>query len=303
MPRSSIATQHLLFRSGLRVPAVRRVRELLRAAVIQERFRGDVLPSELELVSRYDVSRGVIREVLELLRGEALIERLQGAGTFVIAPERSPITIEEMGALPSSIDEGFARVTWDLLELVSLPAPELVAERLALPPNDPVVYAERVTNVDGEPVSVRSSWLPHDIGALLLEDAITPRQSVYELVEDALGHAVSWADLRVEAVLADSATASVLRVAEGVPLLLMERLVYDVDGRPVEYGFGRTRADRMALTTVMRRHGDVHCTTYDSAAVEPRVERPRPWARTARQLRTVPTTATSRPQKGATWEQ
>ncbi len=49
---------------------MRRVRELLRVSIVQRLLRGDVLPSEWELVSSYDTSRGVVREALDLLRAE-----------------------------------------------------------------------------------------------------------------------------------------------------------------------------------------------------------------------------------------
>ncbi len=278
----------------------------MRVSIVQKRFRGDVLPSELELVSTYGVSRGVIREVLELLRGEGLIERLQGAGTFVVAPERSPITIEEMGGLPNSIDEGQARVTWDILEQHAMPAPDLIAERLGLAPGEDVVYIERCTNLDGEPMSLGSSWLPLDVGLPMIDDQIDNRRSVYSLIEESLGHHVSQAELRVEATLADSTSAPVLRIAEGSPMLLMERLVYDINGRPVEYGFTRTRGDRMALTTVMRRHDRSTCpccaaATRGALSTTPTRERRRTRARLQQPVHLL-SSKTTGCEKGEAWD-
>jgi GntR family transcriptional regulator len=226
--------------------------------VLQRLTSGDVLPSEWELVTTLDVSRGVIREALELLRGEGLIDRLQGAGTFVVSPERNATPIEEFGSMVKNIDDGVARVRWELLEFELVKAPWLIAEHLGVAEGDDVVYAERRQSLDGEPVLLRSSWMPTDLGDIVRSDPGATRRSVYELLETALGHAIGHADLRIEATLADSSTAGVLGVAEGAPLVLLERLVYDVHGRPVEYGHSRLRADRCALTTVMRRPGVEH---------------------------------------------
>lgn len=224
-------------------------------AIIQRLLRGDVLPSEWELVSSFDTSRGVIREALDLLRGEGLIDRLQGAGTFVVSPERHVIPIEALGGMVQNIDDGDARVRWELLEYEKVAAPELIAERLRIAEGSEVIYAERRQVLDGEPVLLRSSWMPLDVGDIISVDPAATRRSLYDLVEKALGHPIERADLRVEATLADASTTTALGVAEGTPLMLLERLVFDIHDRPVEYGHSRIRADRAALTTTMRRAG------------------------------------------------
>lgn len=245
----------LTIRGRTRAPAVRRTRELLRVAIVQGLLPGDMLPSEWELMSKYGVSRGIIRDALDLLRGEGLIDRLQGAGTFVVSPERQIIEIEQLGAMVRNIDDGDARVRWDLLVFETTAAPPLVAERLRLEEGAEVVYAERRQTLDGEPVMLRSSWLTRDIGDILWTDPAAARRSLDDLIEKALGHPVARADLRIEATLVDSSTAAALTLPEGAPLVLLERLMYDVLGRPIEYGHARIRADRFALTTHMRRVG------------------------------------------------
>ena len=274
MVAHSHALQEFVIRGRRRTPAVRRVRELLRVAIVQRLLRGDVLPSEWELVSSYDVSRGVIREALDLLRGEGLIDRLQGAGTFVVSPERLIIPIEEVGGMVRNLDDGDARVRWDLLEYEVVSAPPLIAERLRIPEGSDVVYAERRQLLDGEPVLLRSSWMPPDIGDVLRVDPAATRRSLYDLVETALGHPIERADLRIEATLVDASTSTVLLLPEGAPLVLLERLVFDVNDRPVEYGHSRVRADRAALTTVMHRPGvapsDRPSALINSLAVNPR---------------------------------
>lgn len=273
MVAPSHSLHELVTRGKRRAPAVRRARELLRVWIVQCLLRGDVLPSESELVSSYDTSRGVIREALDLLRAEGLIDRLQGAGTFAVSPERQIIPIEEVGGMVKHIDDGNARVRWELLEYEIVKAPPLIAERLRIPEGSEVVYAERRQMLDGEPVQLRSSWMPPEVGDILTVDPSATRRSLYDLVEKALGHPIERADLRIEATLADSSATSVLGVAEGAPIVLLERLVFDVHHRPVEYGHSRIRADRVALTTVMRRPGveqPERPVTLNTLAVNPR---------------------------------
>ena len=45
---------------------------------------GEKIPNELEIASQYDVSRGTVRQALDLLVKEGRLERLPGKGTFVL---------------------------------------------------------------------------------------------------------------------------------------------------------------------------------------------------------------------------
>jgi GntR family transcriptional regulator len=232
---------------------VRRVRELLRAQIVHACFRDGVLPGELQLIKEYGVSRGVIREVLALLRTEGLIDRMQGAGTFVVAQERAPFGIHTAQTLGEGLARDASQVNWELLNAGRFSAPPLVADRLELTGTEDVVFVERLTELDGHPLMVRSSWFPLAVAARLLDPGIQFRSSVYDLIEQVLGYEVAYARLRVEATQADPATAPALDVEVGAPVQLMERVIYGVDGRPLEYSFARARGDRFVLTTVMPR--------------------------------------------------
>jgi len=229
------------------------VRDLLRARIVLGRFDGGVVPSEHRLIREYGVSRGVIRDVLHLLTAEGLIERLQGAGTFVVAGERIRHGIDVLQGLPEGIDHGESRVTYQILDLGKMPAPPIVAERLSIEDNADVVFFERLTMLDGLPLVIRSSWFPFDIGAPLLRPDADLHISIYQIIERQLGFLVDSSDQQIEAASADLAVSEVLNVAIGAPILLVERLVHLVNGRPVEFGFGRARGDRLAYTDVMRR--------------------------------------------------
>jgi GntR family transcriptional repressor for pyruvate dehydrogenase complex len=48
---------------------------------------GDKLPSESEIMARFDVSRTVVREALSKLQASKLVETRHGIGTFALAPQ------------------------------------------------------------------------------------------------------------------------------------------------------------------------------------------------------------------------
>jgi GntR family transcriptional regulator len=242
-------------RDSHRMLAIRRVREVIRSEILNERFPRRLLPSEAELVEQHGVSRGVIREVLNLLRGEGLVERLQGAGTFVVGSTRTPHGLEVLRGLADGLDRGWARMSWDLLDVEQVPATALVAERLGVSAGDDVVFVERLTWFDGRPLLLRCSWLPLSVGAPLLSPDTTgvlSRHGAIEVIEKVLGHPIAYAEQRIEATVADPTVTAHLHVELGHPIMLLEQVLVGADHRPLELSFGRVRGDRYVLTTLVR---------------------------------------------------
>lgn len=48
---------------------------------------GDTVPSESKLVTKYNVSRGTVRQAMQKLEHENLIEKFPGRGTFIAEPQ------------------------------------------------------------------------------------------------------------------------------------------------------------------------------------------------------------------------
>ncbi|MDE2418894.1 MAG: FadR family transcriptional regulator [Burkholderiales bacterium] len=69
---------------------VNEVVESLAASIREGTIRpGDKLPTESEIVARFDVSRTVVREAISRLQANRLVETRHGVGTFALAPQSS----------------------------------------------------------------------------------------------------------------------------------------------------------------------------------------------------------------------
>lgn len=236
-----------------RTSAVRLVRDLVRVEVASGRFPDGVLPAEDQLMHRYDVSRGVVRDALQILRTQGLLERVRGAGTFVVAPAQVRHHIEVSQDISGELAHGRSRSSWEVLGWNLRPAPGVIADRLAISTGDEVLCLERRAMFDGLPLSMRSSWLVGTVARPLLEPGVDLHSSLYLLLEETLGRKIGDTELVIEAENADFLTASPLGVALGTALFRMERTVFDRDGGRLEYSIAHTRSDRMALVTVMQQ--------------------------------------------------
>src|SRR5437870_3767980 len=79
-----------------------------------------------------------------------------------------------------------------------------------------------------ETSSLRPEALP------VLQGADLAHTDVFSLLEDKLGLTLGWAEVTTEAVSADEATATLLRIRAGAPLLLLHRLTYLDDETPFD---------------------------------------------------------------------
>ena len=236
-----------------RTSAVRLVRDLVRVEVAGGRFPDGVLPAEDQLMHRYDVSRGVVRDALQMLGTQGLLERVRGAGTFVVAPAQVRHHIEVSQDISGELAHGRSRSSWEVLGWNLRPAPGVIADRLGISTGDDVFCLERRAMLDGLPLSMRSSWLVGTVAKPLLEPGVDLHSSLYLLLEETLGRRIGDTELVIEAENADFLTASPLGVALGTALFRMERTVFDRDGGRLEYSIAHTRSDRMALVTVMQQ--------------------------------------------------
>lgn len=240
--------------SASRVAPVRRIRDVLRTRILAGVYGARALPSEAQLAADFRASRNIVRDVLTLLRMEGLVDRIPGVGTFVVSG-KSVQGLDRLRGLAESFGTGPDRVSNQVLLAETVPATPAVAERLELEPGTEVIALERVRMLDGRPLSLDASYLPADVGGPLLRMDLE-RHDVFGLLERELGLPLGAAELSIEAVAADRTVAGLLEVADGFPLLFLERLTYTRSGRPIDLEFVRFRGDRTSLAGWLHRTPD-----------------------------------------------
>lgn len=237
-----------------RADRARQVADVIRQQVLQGGFRR-VLPDERSLAAEFRVSRNTVRQALDVLRDEHLIERIPGVGTVVVAAEKYAQGLDQLLGLAESLHE-HGTVTNEVRMAEPARPPRAVADRLRLLNQDTdAVYIERLRRLDGVPLTLDLTYVTPDVGAPLLYQDL-PRHDLYPLIEQIAGQPLGTADIRLEAVNADAHSAAVLDVPRGAALLVIERLSHLADGRPVALEFIRLRGDRFTMRARPRRmHG------------------------------------------------
>ena len=215
---------------------------LLQGLQAGEWLPGQAIPSEVELATRFRVSQGTVRKAIDELATHNVLVRRQGKGTFVATHAEQATQFRFLRLVA---DDGSApQLQRRLLECRRMRAPAEVARLLALAPGEAAVQVRRLLLAgDGpahagpalRPVVLDDLWLPGTpFKGLTAERLQAWRGPLYRLFEAEFNVHMIRAEEKLRAVAASAAEAGLLAVAEGAPLLSVERLAYTYGGRPVE---------------------------------------------------------------------
>lgn len=236
------------------IPYHFQLRELLRNEIAEGRWEvGERLPSERELCENFGLSRTTIREALDALVHEGLLQREQGRGTFVAEPKIMESWLGSPDGFTESMSKQGYHIVTKVLNLAVIQAPRNIATKLRLPSEASAVVLDRLRTVLSEPLLLVTSYLPENICPALLHVDFT-RKSLYEALKEECGIEIAHATRCMEAVAANELEARLLNVKPGAPLMLIESTAYLEDGTPVEYFKARHRGDRTRFQVESYKH-------------------------------------------------
>jgi GntR family transcriptional regulator len=216
-----------------------KVREYVRTLVAGS-VPGSAAPSERELVNLFGVARMTVRQAMDALVVEGLLERVPGRGTFVARPRRAATPVmsftEEMrrrGMLPESVT---------LVSRLEQAGPG-VARALGITQGDAVIHWKRLRRADGMPMCIEDAYLNEVLLPGFLQSGM-PTSLYDELGERGLRP--TWVEDNVNADVASTEEAPHLELAAGEPVLRRQRRGF-ADEKVIEVSRSTFRADRFTL--------------------------------------------------------
>jgi GntR family transcriptional regulator len=139
-----------------------------------------------------------------------------------------------------------------VLGKATVPATEEVARQLRVPIGTKVMQIRRIRMADEVAISLDETYLPMDLGQKVVENDLEI-YPIFSLLEGKYDTPLLEADYRLEAIAADPFVAEALGVEIRSPILLIERVSYSLDQRPVDYEKLFYRGDKIRLSTRLRR--------------------------------------------------
>lgn len=223
------------------------VREYVRSLVTGS-APGSPAPSERELVHRFGVARMTVRQAMDALVVEGLLERIPGRGTFVARPRRTASRItsytEEMAR------RGMLAESQTLLARREQAGPG-VARALNLTEGDAVIHWRRLRRADGSPMCIEDAYLNEVLLPGFLQTGMPT--SLYDALE-ARGLRPTWAEDSITADRAHDDEAEMLELEPGGAVLRHSRRAISGD-KVVEVSRTVYRADRFTLWVQLGHDG------------------------------------------------
>ena len=220
--------------------------------------QGQRVPSERELCRRFGVSRMTVRQALDRLTWEGLLERRQGSGTYV-APPKIRLGLLQLTSFSEDMRRRGLRPSSRILLAAVGEADEEAASALGLVVDRRVTHLHRLRLADQRPLALEFVQVPLRVFPDLadrIQAAMRAGEaeslSLYALFEQ-VGIRLARAEQSIEASVATAEQATLLGVREGSPLLVLTRLTWSDDGTAVEFVRSWYRGDKYRYETVLHR--------------------------------------------------
>jgi len=209
---------------------------------------GNAVPSENQLAEKFLVSRMTARRALTELTESGVLERRQGAGTFVAEQLPTGSLLEIRNIADEINDRGHQHIA-EVLELEEKLATEHVALQLSIEKGTPVFFS-RLRHIEQDTlgkqtaIQVEERFVIKDVAPDYLKQdftQITP--SAYLSAISPLSEADHW----VEAVLPDKNIQTWLNIATTTPCLKLSR-------RTFSYRAGKTKRQKQIVNFATLYH-------------------------------------------------
>lgn len=211
---------------------------------------GEMIPSEIQLAHKYNVSRNTTQRAINDLVHDGILSRRQGIGTFVVAPkiEQALNCFYSFSQVMRS--QGIPTST-KVVSLTREKATSSQAKYLLIPTGEDVFVLKRIRYANGIPFMLDSSRIPVTLAPDI--DSIDFEQnSLYEVLEQKYNICVSHAKEIFEPVIINKQESIYLAVDENSPAIMLDRVAFSSKDEPVELCRSIIPGDKCRFYTELR---------------------------------------------------
>ncbi|MXQ73252.1 UTRA domain-containing protein [Clostridiaceae bacterium DONG20-135] len=211
---------------------------------------GEQIPSEVELMNQFQVSRATVRQAMQELENEGIIEKKHGLGTFVAEPK---VSIEMNGFFSFNEEAKKLNQTPHTLitqfERMRCPSKK-IQQRLSLSSQEEVIMIQWLRLIDEDPVLLETTYLPGKRFLYLHQEELE-NQSLYDVFSHS-GIRMVHGKEKYRPYLPNEEEQRLLDLEDNVPTFRFSRLLFEKD-TPVEYTVSVLKSGKIALEAVIEK--------------------------------------------------
>lgn len=227
------------------VPFYFQLSEILKTEISSGVYSPDkFLPSERMLCNTYSVSRATVRQAVQILKEQGLIEKLRGVGTRIL---RSKVEQDLLGFHNFDFQmkqRGYSAEV-KLLNFDVCRAPSSVQSIIRLNPEERVTHVFRLRLVEEEPLFLERIYLPESIFPNMQPVYFESTHVFGNIIQNQYNIKIGEAQVYLEPIILDAHERRLLKVDKTPAAgLLFERVSYDDQRHPLVFTKRVFRGDR-----------------------------------------------------------
>lgn len=225
------------------VPLYFQIMSLIKQYILSDRLKpGDMIPSEKELCSIYEVSRSTIRQALNMLAEENFIIRKRGRGTF-IASKKIHRNLNHLYSFTDDMKSMNLKPYSRVLEQTVEKASESISGSLNINTNTKVFKLTRLRYANDEPLLLESTYIPLYLCPDILNVDFKVN-SLYNLLRSKYNLILDRAIETYESIKMDADVARLFKCKKSSPGFSIHRVAYMENGIPFELTDSIARSDK-----------------------------------------------------------
>jgi GntR family transcriptional regulator len=229
-----------------RMPIYLQLRELVRNKIDEgEYLPGTAIPSENKLAETFGINRLTVRNAVEALVNEGILQRVQGKGVFVVG-DKYEEALEEHGGFVTSPSLRNKRVSMKELDKTLRYAGDKYSNFFDIAQDDLIFDIRHLNYIDDTPLSLEQIFVPEEILPQLKE----VNSSVFSMMDIFTFYGIEVCSMRQNMELVTkglSKIRKILGVPDDVALIMMECSYRDQDGRMIEFSRSFIRSDKCSF--------------------------------------------------------
>jgi len=235
---------------GSRTPLYSQIARIIRSLVDDGTFkRGNPIPSENEISEITGISRMTVRQGLQELVRQGVLDAVSGRGYFA-GSGRIELTTGVLRGFTEEIRGMGLKPASQVIEKVVTDDDPVAHLVFGKPVGSPILKIRRVRFGNGTPLALETAF--YDLAVCRGLDQRDIDGSIYDLLRHEIGVDLNRATQSLKATVLDDEQARLLGVPRDLPCLSITRRTYDRSATLIEYVEAIFRGDRYTVTVTLR---------------------------------------------------
>lgn len=228
------------------MPIYLQLREIIRSKIEEgEYMPGTAIPSENKLAETFGINRLTVRNAVDALANEGILQRVQGKGVFVVGNKYEE-ALEEHGGFVGTMSNRGRHVSVKELTKALRPAGNKFANYFDIEPNDLIFYVKHFTSIEDDPISMEEIYVPKEI----LPELEVVNSSVFTLKDIFAFYGIELYSMRqtLEVINGMPKIRKMLNVPQEAALFMLSSGYFDKTGQPIGFSSSFVRSDKSSFS-------------------------------------------------------